>query len=326
MNPLYKDHIELTEEQSEQLRNPDTDCHSIEVRVPKNTELPPCPVSLIDGIREMKTKWLRLSNASPVAAFEIRRSGDGQLQFQYSVPTKRLERKLRNHLDDTTPGIELLDTAAEGLPVTEDDSLGGGRLSMMRRDWNPLGTEFDTPPTNALIGALHSEAMKDSKFVIQVLFRSVAGKPIRRWWHRYSAHRRIDRLRSEKEQLIGSRKATSSEKQRGRLIDEKISRPSFKAEIRVAVIGAGEHTPNRVHELAGAYNRYNNSESGQQLTASVAKSIRSPPLFWFGEAVANKSPQDKHRQFRVSPQELAALVALPDRTQQNITYAKAHDT
>jgi hypothetical protein len=329
MNPLkrfYNTHTELDEQQAEQLRNPDTDWHTVEVRIPKHTDLPPCPVSFIDGIREMKTKWLRLRNTSPAIAFEIRRGETGQLRFQYSVPTKRLERKLRNHLADATPKVEILDSGEDGLPVEEGDSIGGCTFSMTRQDWNPLETDHDAPPTNPVIGALHEQAMKDTKFVVQVLFRSVAGKPLRRWWHRHSAHSRIDRLRSEKEQLIGSRKPTSSEKKRGRLIDEKVNRPSFKTEIRVAVIGAGEHTPSRVHELSGAFNSYGHAESGQSLSASVEESIRAPPLIRFGEAIADRRFQESHRRFRVTPKELAGLVALPDRIQKNISYAKAHDT
>jgi hypothetical protein len=326
LKPLYSTHTDLNADQAEQLRNPDTDWYTVETRVPKHTDLPPCPVSFIDGIREMRTKWLRLRNTSPAIAFEIRRGSDGQLRFQYAVPTKRLERKLRNHLADATPKVELLNTATDGLPVTEDDSFGGCTLSMTRRDWHPLDTDFDVPPTNPVIGALHREAMKDTRFVVQVLFRSVAGKPIRRWWYRNSAHSQIDRLRSEKEQLIGRRKPTKTEKQQGRLIDEKINKPLFEAEIRIAVIGAGEYTASRVHELSGAYNRYSHPESGQHLSASVEESIRPPPLLRFGKTVANRRFQEGYRRFRVSPKELAALVALPDRTQQNISYAKAHDT
>lgn len=326
IKPIYKSHTELSEEQASQLRNPDTDWNTIEIRVPKHTDLPASPASLIDGIREMRTKWLKLRNTSPPVAFEIRRDNTGQLKFQYSVPTKRLERKLRNHLADATPDVEILNSGVDGLPVSDGDSFGGATFELSRRDWHPLDTDHDTPPTNPVIGALHEQAMQDTKFVVQILFRSVAGKPIRRWWYRHSAHSQIDRLRSEKEQLIGRRKPTKTEKQQGRLIDGKINKPLFEAEIRIAVIGAGEHTANRVHELSGAFNRYSHSESGQGLTASVAESIRPSPLVWFGEAIANRRFQEGHRRFRVSAEELAGLVALPDRIQNNITYAKAHDT
>jgi len=329
MNPLnrfYNTHIVLDAEQADQLRNPETDWNTVEARPPKHAELPAVPVSLIDGIREMKTKWLGLRNTSPALAFEIRRDNTDQLSFQYSVPTNRLERKLRNHLADAMPDIELREIDEDGIPVTEDDSLGGGTFSLTQRDWNPLKTSYDEPPTNPVIGTLHQQAMQDTKFVVQVLFRSVAGKPLRRLWDKSFAHNRINQLRDEKEQLIGRRKATATEKQQAKLIDQKINQPLFEAELRVAVIGAGEHTPSRIHELSGAYNRYNNSESGQSFKADVAQSIRSPPMLWFGEAVATKTFGEGYRRFRVTAEELAALVALPDRTQNNLAYAKSHDS
>lgn len=245
LNRFSKSHLELNENQAERLQNPQTDWYTVEAKPPRNQDLPATPELFIQGIREMKTKWLGVRNASPILAFEVRRSTPDRLRFQYSVPTKRLERKLRNHLSDSIPRVELADNGINGLPVSTEDSIGGGTVTMGRTDWYPLKTEFDSPPINALAGSLHHEAMKDSNFVIQVLLRPIAGKPVRRWWYRRQARNQISRLRSKKEQLFGRRKPTVKEKKHAREIDDKATGTLFEASIRTVVVGADDHTPSR---------------------------------------------------------------------------------
>lgn len=317
-----KTHLELSEEQAERLQNPQTDWYTVEARPPRDQDLSATPEPFIQGIREMKTKWLGVRNASPVIAFEVRRSTPNQLRFQYSMPTKRLERKLRNHLSDSIPRVELAENGADGLPVSAEDSIGGGTVTMSRTDWYPLKTEFDAPPINALAGSLHHEAMKDSSFVIQVLLRPIAGKPVRRWWYRRQARSQISRLRSQKEQLIGRRKPTAKEKKQSRKIDDKATGSLFEAAIRTVVIGADDHTPSRVHEALGAYNQYESSESDQSLNGSVSTVFRETTLLRFCQLVADRRFPETHNRFRVSIPELAALVSLPDRRQENVQYAR----
>ena len=319
---LRKTQIELNEEQTDRLQNPETDWYTVEARPPRNQDLPAAPEPFIQGIRETRTKWLGLRNASPVIAFEVRRSTPDKLRFQYSVPTKRLERKLRNHLSDTAPHVELTGNGVDGLPVNAEDTIGGGTVTVGRTDWYPLKTEYDTPPINALVGALHHEAMKDSSFVVQVLLRPVAGKPVRRRWYRRQARNNISRLRSQKELLIGRRKPTSKEKKQARKIGDKVTSTLFKTLIRAVVIGAGDHTPSRLHEVLGGYNQYENRESGQSLNGSVETAFRETSLLRFYRSVADRRFPEKHRRFRVSTPELAALVSLPDRSQENIRYAR----
>jgi hypothetical protein len=319
---LRKTQIELNEEQTNRLQTPETDWYTVEARLSRDQDLPAAPELFIQGIQEKRTKWLGLRNTSPVIAFEVRRNSPDKLRFQYSVPTKRLERKLRNHLSDTTPRVELSESGVDGLPVNAEDTIGGGTVTMGRTDWYPLETEFDAPPINALVGSLHHEAMKDSIFVVQVLLRPVAGKPVRRWWYRKSAYRQISYLRSEKELLIGRRKPTSKEKKQARKIDDKVTSTLFEAAIRAVVIGAGDHTPSRLHEVLGGYNQYESRESGQSLNGSVETAFRETSLVRFYRSVADRRFPEKHRRFRVSTPELAALVSLPDRSQENIRYAR----
>ena len=325
ISKLYNAHIELSEDQAERLQQPKTDWYTVEARPPPDRELPACPASFIQGIREMRTKWLGLRNTSPVVAFEVRRSDPDRLRFQYSVPTRRLERKLRNHLADEISRIEFTE-GTNGLPVTEGDTIGGATASTGRPDYYPLQSGFDAPPVNALAGALHRHAMQDTRFVIQIMFRSVAGKPVHRWWYRKHAHREGDYLRSEKEQLIGRRKPTSKEKKQAQHIGSKATGSLFETSIRFIVIGAEEHSPSRLHEVSGAYSRYENRETGQYLKSSAVKTLRRSTLLDYCRAVANRRFGEWGRRFKTSVPELAALVSLPDRSQENIQYARAYDT
>ena len=150
-NRLYQDHITLDEEQASQLSYSNRTWYNVEVRPPKNGDIPATLREFAAGIRELQTKWLKLRNASPVIAFEIRRHTPDKLQFQFSTPTKRLERKIRTQLSNQVPGVEFGDgleglpagedrpQAADSLPLGEGIGIHSGRTSIVRRltRWSP---------------------------------------------------------------------------------------------------------------------------------------------------------------------------------------------
>lgn len=318
---LLHDHVYPSRQQAEYLRNPFTPFHSVEVRPPRQGKIPAVPVEFIKGITELQTKWFGVKNTSPLATFEIRRSTPGKLRFQFSVPTKRLERKVRTHLTTQIPGIEFK-TGVNGLPVTTEDSLGGGLLTTGRKDWYPLETEFSNPPVNSVVSALHRHAMQDTKFVVQILFQPVIGKPLRRWYWRRRAYQRIGYLRKEKEKLWGSRPPTPREKTQANKVEDKAGTNRFHTSIRFAVIGAGEYTQSRVKEVSGGFNIFENPETGQYLNTSTVRTLRKPRLFHFSKAVAERQLQGWSNQFQTTARELAGLVSTPNRTQENIQYSE----
>jgi hypothetical protein len=309
-----------TEEQAEQLRNPGKRFHTIEVRPPKNSDTPAVPEGFVKTITELQSKWLGLKNTSPITAFEIRRSTPDKVRFQFSTPTIRLERKLRTHLTDQLPGVKFKD-GVRGIPVTEEDTIGGGLLTTGRKDWYPLQREFKDPPINSVVSALHRHAMQDTQFLIQILFQPVIGKPLRRWYWRRRAYQRIGYLRKEKEKLWGSRNATPREKRQADAIEDKAGTNRFHTSIRFLVIGADEHTRSRVKELSGGFNTFENPDTGQYLNTKTIKTLRESRILDFAEAVAERRFKGWGRTFQTSTRELAALVSLPNTPQENIRFS-----
>lgn len=316
---FLNDHITLTEEEAEQLREAEGGSYTVGVRPPRNGEIPSTLPDFVKNITEFQTKVFRLGNASPTTVFEIRRDSD--LKFQLTVPTKRLERKLRTHLSNTIPGIGFED-GVSGLPVAEETTVGGGLLTTGRPSYFPLRTDFDSPPANSLASALHRHAMQNTRVVVQILFTPMVGQPLRNWWWKTWAYKRRNYLRKEKEKLWGNRTPTKREKTQARQIDRKAGTGRFKTAIRFLFIGSGEYTASRVKELAGAFNVYENADTDQYLNAVTVRSLRRSQILRFAQAVADRQYQGWSRSFRTTPDELAALVSIPDRNQQNIRNAQ----
>jgi len=317
-NRLFNVSTELTEDAAEQLRRPPVNTYDIQVQPSAGTSHPATLDNVIKGIFEIQTTRLKTRNVSPVAALEIRRDTTGALSLQVSVPTKRLERKVRSNLDGALPSVQF-DRGVSGLPVAGGDTLGGGILTTGLPDWYPLRTEFDEPPLNAVIGTLHKHAMQDSNIVVQILFQPVAGQPLRRWWWRRRAYKRINYLRKEKSDLWRSRSATPREKHQADAIERKAGTSRFWVTIRFVVVGADEYVPSRVKELAGAFNRFESEETGQYLDMNTVRSVFPDRVRQFGMEVARRDFGRWTLRFQVSGEELAALLAIPDRSQDNIT-------
>jgi hypothetical protein len=319
-NRLRTTSVTPTESQVRQLRTTADTWHTVELHPPE-TDLPAALPELIDGIREKQTKWMGVRNTSPVIAFELRRPRDDRLRLQVAVPTKRLERKLRTQLAYAVPNVGFDTPGTDGLPVTTDTTIGGGWLTTTRRDWHRLRTDHDTPPMSSVVSGLHRHAMRDIQVVIQLLFRAVAGHRLRRRYRRWQADREIGYLRGKKERLWGRRPATAGERHQATAIEETIRQPQFDVSLRLLVIGAGDHTRNRIKELTGGFNTFDNHATGQSLRTIPARSIRTQPVVRFCNAVVDRQFERRY-QFRLSRDELAAFVALPSHHQQNIQYAQ----
>lgn len=316
-------YIKLEEEQANQLSLPPADQYVIEVRPPRSGDIPTTLNRFIRNIMEIQSKWFGLANASPLTVFEIRRTQSGTLRFQLVVSLKRMERKIRTHLTEEIPGIGF-ETGVSGLPVTEGDPIGGGILTLGREDYHPLRRKFDRPPMNSVAVALHRHAMKDSSIIIQIAFQPVAGNPIRRWWKMRRAYKQIGYLRKEKHAIVPwhDRPATPSERKQADQIEQKARNPHFKVAIRILVIGAGEHTPSRVKEIEGSFNVLEDPVSNQFLDIYTIKPVFASRILDFADTVRRRHPTKWAIPFHVSPEELAALVTLPNRQQRNINYAE----
>lgn len=311
---------ELTEDEADRLSRPPGGWHTIQIHPPGNGHIPATVDNLVRCFREIQRTHFGIVNASPIAAYEIRRPRPDQLQLQVSVPTKRLERKVRAHLTSDIPELAFADGTG-GLPVTSEDTVGGGILSIGRLDRYPLRTEFDQPPTNSVIAALHRHSMRDTRFVIQILVQPVAGQPIRQWWWRYRTYKRIGHLRREKESLWGSRSPTPREKSQADAIEAKAGQPRFHTSIRFAIIGAGEYTQSRVKEVAGAFNTLESRQTGQYLNTNTVRSYRRIRLIDFIDHIRRREYGRWSHCFQASEEELAGLLAVPDRRQKNLQRA-----
>lgn len=309
--------VEVDEDEAERLQRLGSHLHTTEVHPPSHGNVPDVLNQFVKAIYEPQTKWLGLKNASPVAAFEIRRPTPEQLRFQFAVPTKRLERKVRNHLKNQVPGVSFSD-GVSGLPVTDDSTVSGGLLTTGRNDWYPLETDFDDPPNNAVISGLHRHAMTDTGVVLQLLFQPAVGKPLQSWWWTRRAYKRIGYLRKEKQKLWGSRSPTPREKQQAKAVESKAGSARFHVSIRVCMTNADPNIRSRLKEIAGGFNVYENPESGQYLNTVTVKSYRQKSLHRFAEAVAARRFAGWSRSFQASQQELAALLSIPDKQQHNL--------
>lgn len=316
---LGNSYVTLTESMAETLSQPSKPFRTVEVHPPAETEPPATLDRFVDGITEYQTALLGLRNRSPIAAYEIRRVNPSRLRFQFAVPTTRLERKVRTHLTESVPEVGF-EEGVDGLPVEDADTVGVGVLNLRRNDVYPLRTEFDRPPINSVATALHRHAMRDSRIIVQLLFRPVAGRPVRRrlWHHQASQESRG--LRSEKVGVLPwtDRDATPLEKDQASRVDEKAGSPRFEVSIRILVIGAEEYTVSRVKEVSGGFNVFADPETRQSFRTTVVRGIRESPIVNRAKAVRDRSLS---RPFQVSQGELAGLVSIPSREQQNIRYS-----
>ncbi len=283
-------------------------------------ELPSTLDRFLRGITEYQTKLLGVKNSSPVIGYEIRRFKPSQLRLQFAVPSIRLERKVRTHLSENVPSVAF-DEGTPGLPVSEGDTVGVGVLTLRRKPEYPLRTEFERPPINSVVSALHRHAMRDSRVIVQMVFKPLAGGPVRRRLRRRQASQESQRLREGKVGIAPGRDrdATAREKQQARQIDRKSGSRGFEASIRVLVIGAGKYTASRIKEITGGFNIYANTETGQSLRTTTVRSLRKTPILKLVKAVRDRSPS---KRFLLSQDELAALVSLPDHDQENIQYSR----
>ncbi|SDQ40720.1 hypothetical protein [Natronobacterium texcoconense] len=318
MGLLKQSHTEVDGEQVEMLRSPSKRFYAVEVKPPRQGDIPETVEEFLRGVLELQTRY-RVKNTSPTIGYEIYRTRTDRLQVQFCVPTKRLERKVRTHLSNVIPGIGF-DTGFNGLPVLGDDSIGGAILTTGRDDQYPLRTDFDSPPIDSVVGALHRHAMRDTRFVIQILFKPVAGFSVEDWWRKRRGYRTVSHLRKETD--LYDRSATPRERKQADLVDRKLGTRRYWTCIRFAVIGAGEYTPSRVKEVAGAFNVFENLGSSQYLDIYTVQGRRQKPFLGFCKAIRDRAFGGYSLRFQTSLQELAGLVSVPNREQKNLQRAR----
>ena len=318
---LLNNHITISEDEAEHLSQPSTNHYTVEVK-PADSSTSKIPETLsefTDAITEFQTSWLGLKNTSPTTIFEILRPQTDRLRFQYHVPTKRLERKIRLHLSNQIPKVGFQQGTTE-LPVGEGGTVGGGFLTTGYNSYHPLRYEFDSPPNNAVVSALHRHAAQNTRYLIQILFQPVAGHSLKQWLWRKRAYHHRNYLKKEKEALWRTVQPTKRERKQAQEIDDKAGEPRYRTSIRFLIINAADHTPSRIKELAGAYNTFENPETGQYLDAVTITRLRRNPILRFAETVAQRRFSGWTRSFQTTAKELAALLSMPDKQQENIRY------
>lgn len=319
-NYILNDHVEVSEEQAEQLQRGPPDRYTVEVHPPASGDVPATVETFVRGISEFQTKLFKLKNTSPLVTYEIVRPQPDRLRFQYSVPTKRLERKVRTHMAEMVDGVSFND-GISGLPVFEGDTLGGGFLSPGRLDHYPLQTEFDKPPMDSVAAALHPDGMGDTRFVIQLLFRPMGGRSVKRLMWKKSGYRRRNYLEKEKEGMWETIQPTRRERRQAAAVDDKVSEARFTVTIRILVIGAGEYTRSRLKEISGGFNAFEDDDTGQYLNIETVTPLRKRRLISFADTVRRRRFRAWSRSFHATPSEMAGLLSLPDTRQNNIQYA-----
>lgn len=318
---VLKNYITLDEDAADSLSAATSTRFTVEVKPPFDREVPVSVYRFVKGITEYQTAWLGFTNRSPVSAFEIRRDTPERLRLQFSVVNQRLERKVRTMLSENIPGVGF-ETGVDGLPVSEGDTIGGGYLTTGKSDWYPLRTGFEVPPTNSVVSSLHRDAMPESRIIIQLLFQPINRGSVgaRRWARR--ALKEANYLRREHQEYVPShqRTATPPEREQAIQVEEKVERSRFKTVIRILVIGGDDATLSHVKEVTGGFNIFE-AETGQYLKTRYLRTLRSSRLQRFAEAIRDREFRGWGLPFQSSDQELAALVSIPDRAQQNILTA-----
>lgn len=319
---LLRSHVTVDRETADALSQAPKGRFTVEIKPPSNGDVPATVYRFVKGITEYQTAWFGLQNRSPVSVYEIRRSSPDRLRLQFSVPSKRLERKVRTQLAETVSGIGF-EAGESGLPVEEGDTIGGGVLTMGKTDWYPLRTDFDSPPINSVVRILHRHAMPDSRIIIQILFQPAARKSLgdRHWARR--AQKEAKYLRGMRDGiLVAGHDATPREREQANMIEAKVSGSRFNTAVRILVIGAGDATLSRVKEVSGGFNLFEDLTTGQFLETQYLRTLRDSRLQGFADAVRHRSFDGWARPFQTSAEELAALVSIPDHKQENITTAQ----
>ena len=313
---MLNSHITPDEATAKQLVQPSKRFLTIQVQPPVDTELPATLNRFIKGITEYQIRLLGLKNTSPTIAFEIQRFDPRSLRLQFVVRSSRLNRKIRTHLSEQVPGVTFTEGTTK-LPLTAGSSVGVGILTLRRKDVYPLETDFERPPTNSVITPLHRDAMRNTGIVIQILFKPIAGNPVKkRLWHQ-QASKESRNLRSEKVGLFpwNDRDPTPREKYQARKIDEKAGSPRFKTSIRILVVGAEKYTASRVKEISSGFNVFAGSDTGQSFKTTTVRGLTDSPIL---RAIERIRDRRFSHSFQLSTQELAGLVAIPDREQRNL--------
>lgn len=316
LSRLRNSYVTLDQPTAEQLAYPSQRFLTARIKPLFDTPLPATLPRFVKGITEYQTKLLGIKNTSPTIAFEIQRFTPSKLHLQFTTQSSRVDRKLRTHLAEQIPSIEF-EEGTTRLPIIESESVGVGILSLRRKDPYPLETEFERPPLNSVITPLHHHAMRDSRLLIQILFKPVAGHPVKkRLWHR-EASQESKNLRTEKVGLLpwNDRDATPREKNQARRIDEKAGSPRFQVAIRILVVGADDYTGSRIKEVSGGLNIFGNTETGQSFQTRTVRSLRKKPILKTVKQIRDRSFSHS---FQLSLQELAALISIPDRDQKNL--------
>lgn len=321
---LFAYNCELTKEDATRLSAGSGEWYTVEILPPATPDDVPATVPrVVREIMEIQSKLLGLRNASPVAAFEIRRPRTDRVRLQFAVPTKRLERKIRLHLTEAIPRIGF-DNGVSGLPVSEEDTVSGGLLTFGREDMFPLETSFDRPPTNNVVAPLHRDAMRDTRVIIQLLFQPVAGHPLRRWRWTRRAYKRIGYLNKEKHAVAPwmDRSATKAERHQADTVEHKARNPRFHVAVRILLIGVDEEwVRTRLKEVGGGFNVYESPVTNQYLNTHTIKSLFPNRITKFAESVAYRRMDGWTLPFQASIDEVAGLLAVPTIDQQNLRRA-----
>lgn len=322
-NLLTHYYTKIDKEDVEQLSQPSSRHNIVEVRPPLDRDVPSTLDWFVKNILEIQSKWLGIKNTSPTTTFEITRLEPQCLKFQFCTETKRLERKIQKHLSDEIPGIKF-QTGNDKLSIKSDVSIGGGLLTLGRSDFFPLETKFQRSPMDSIAASLHPHAIPQSKFIIQVLFRPIAGRSLKRlrWIRR--AHKHISYLKKTKPDIHPwhNIEPEKREKRQASSIKEKADKTRYKASIRILILNSGKHVKSHLKEIAGGFNIYESDLTGQYLDLVTIKTLFQNKILNFAEAVRKRSFQNYTVPFYLTPKELAGLVALPNNRHENISYAE----
>ncbi|GCF16233.1 hypothetical protein Harman_41680 [Haloarcula mannanilytica] len=316
---LGSSYVTLDGSTTDRLSRPEKTFRTVEVLPPFEEELPATLDRFVKAVTEYQTELFGIRNRSPTVAYEIHRFNPQKLRLQFSVPSMRLERKLRTHLNEQVSGAGFRE-GVDTIPLNDGDTVGVGTLTLRKKDVHPLQTTFEKPPTNSLVTALHRDAMRDSRILIQLLSTPMAGQPVKkRLWHR-KASKESQKLRSEKIGVLpwNDRDPTPRERNQARHIEKKAGSPRFNTSIRILVIGARKYTASRIKEVSGGFNIFADPETGQGFRTEVVRSLRRKPII---DSVKNIRDREPTRQFQLSTEELSALLTIPDREQDNIENA-----
>ena len=75
-------------------------------------------------------------------------------------------------------------------------------------------------------------------------------------------------------------------------------------------------------ELSGAFNVYENPETGQYFDTTTVQPLRKNRILDFANSIADRQFDSWNLPFQTTVEELAALIAVPSTAQENIQYAQ----